>query len=127
MHVKAKHKKEEEKEILETTAKTIEEINETDFTCDQCEFVAEIEADLNAHISSKHKFEKNLEMKEITEIKLEVFAIVDFENNVLEARKDIIDNLGKQNEVEEVIKVFVDKSETFFDVDNVRWNKGGHH
>ena len=41
---------------------------------------------------------------------------------MLEARKDIIDNLGKQNEVEEVIKVFVDKSETFFDVDNVRWN-----
>ena len=94
MHVKAKHKKEEEKEILETIAKTVEEINETDFTCDQCEFVSEIEADLNAHISSNHEFEKNLE---ITEIKLEVFAIVDFENNVLEARKDIIDNLGKQN------------------------------
>ena len=63
--------------------------------------------------------EKNLE---ITKIKLEVFAIVDFDNNVLEARKEIIDNLGKQKEVEEVLKIFVDKSETFFDVDNVRWN-----
>ena len=65
---------------------------------------------------------RNLEIIEITEIKLEVFATVDFENNVLESRKDIIENLGKQNEVEEVIKVFVDKSETFIDVDNVRWN-----
>ena len=41
---------------------------------------------------------------------------------MLEARKEIIDNFGKQKEVEEVLKVFVDKSETFFDVDNVRWN-----
>ena len=82
-------------------------------------FVAEIEVYLNTHITSSHELEKNLE---ITKIKLEVFAIVDFDNNVLEARKEIIDNLGKQKEVEEVLKICVDKSETFFDVDNVRWN-----
>ena len=96
MHVRAKHMK--GKEVQETTANIVEENDETDadniFKCDQCEFDAEIEADLNTHITSSHELEKNLE---ITEIKLEVFAIVDFENNVLEARKDIIDNLGKQN------------------------------
>ena len=107
MHVKAKHMK--GKEVQETTANIVKEYDETDtdniFTCDQCEFVAEIEADLNTNITSSHELEKNLEM---TEIKLEVFAFVDFDNNVLEARKDVIENLGKQNEVEEVIKVFVD-------------------
>ena len=44
------------------------------------------------------------------------------ENYVLQARKDIIEKLCKQKEVEKVDKVFVDKMESFMDVDNVRWN-----
>ena len=59
---------------------------------------------------------------EINEIKLEVFAIVNSENDVLEARKTIIERLDKQKEVLKVEKVFMDKLETFFDVDNVRWS-----
>ena len=66
-------------------------------------------------------FLKNMQL-EIIETKLEVFAIVNFENDVLEARKVIIEQLGTQKEVVKVEKVFINKSETFFDVDNVRWN-----
>ena len=48
--------------------------------------------------------------------------LVDNENNVLEARKDLIENLSAQKEVENVDKVYVDKNETFMDIDNLRWN-----
>ena len=48
--------------------------------------------------------------------------LVDNENNVLEARKDLIENLSAQKEVENVDKVYVDKNETFIDIDNLRWN-----
>ena len=84
-----------------------------------CDFDAENEQDLDTHISENHNNEKDIE---ISEIKLEIFAIVNFENDVLQARKDIIEKLCKQKEVEKVDKVFVDKMESFMDVDNVRWN-----
>ena len=53
---------------------------------------------------------------------LEIFAIVYLEKDVLQARKDIIEKLYKQKEVEKVDKVFVYKMDSFLDVDNVRWN-----
>jgi DNA-binding Lrp family transcriptional regulator len=59
---------------------------------------------------------------ETCEIKLEVFALVDLKINVLEARKNIIEKLSEQEEVSEVLKVYVNKSDTNMDVDNLRWN-----
>ena len=38
------------------------------------------------------------------------------------ARKDLIESLSTHKEVEKVDKVFVDKNETFVDIDNLRWN-----
>ena len=123
VHIKAKHKNEKAVNVplvpvVEEVINIETEIWET-FKCDECDFVSEKEVDLSTHIYEKHSNEKVLE---INEIKLEVFAIVNSENDVLEARKTIIERLDKQKEVIKVEKVFVDKSETFFDVDNVRWN-----
>ena len=52
-----------------------------------------------------------------TEIKL---ALVDFCKNVLDARKQIIENLLKQDEVEKVKKLYIDKMYTY--LDNICWN-----
>ena len=40
----------------------------------------------------------------------------------LEARKNIIEKLNEQDEVEKVLKVYVDTFDSYIDVDNVRWN-----
>ena len=68
-------------------------------------------------IIKTHNVEKHVvkEHSEINKIKLEVFMLVDNENNVLEARKDLIENLIGQKEVENV-----GKNDTFIDVDNLR-------
>ena len=41
----------------------------------------------------------------------------------MECRKKIIEKLSEQDDVDEVLKVFVSKSENYFDVDNLQWNK----
>ena len=40
----------------------------------------------------------------------------------MEARKRILEKLDEMEEIDKVLKVYVDKSESFMDVDNVRWN-----
>ena len=42
---------------------------------------------------------------------------------VLDTRKHIIRKLSEQEEVDEVLKVFVSKVESYFDVNNIKWNK----
>ena len=51
-----------------------------------------------------------------------MFILVEYEKDVLEARKVLIDNLNAQKEVETVQTVYVDKNEAFVDVDHLRWN-----
>ena len=72
---------------------------------------------LTEHKNSKHEHD-NEEM----EIKLEVFALVDFENDVLKTRKAVIEILEEQVEVEKVKTVYINKCDTYFDKDDLRWN-----
>ena len=95
------------------------EIVETTLCCNECDIPFENKNDLEKHFSLKHR---NDEETETCEIKLEVFALVDLENNVLEARENKIKKLSEQEEVSEVLKVYVNKSDTNMDVDNLRWN-----
>ena len=60
------------------------------------------------------------ERDNVIEVNLELFTI-DFENDVLEARKNVIEKLEEQNEVEKVLKVYVDKFERFVDTNNILW------
>ena len=120
--MKAKHE-----EICEESGinvvEVVVEIQEAEeiqnFKCEEFEFFTDISEDLDTHITEKHKVKEDCETKEI---KLEVFMLVGNENDVLEARKELIEKLSKQNGVEKVDKVFVDKNETFLDIDNLRWN-----
>ena len=41
---------------------------------------------------------------------------------MLETRQNLIDKLNNQREVESVDKVYVDKNESFIDVNNLQWN-----
>ena len=54
---------------------------------------------------------------EICKIKLEVFTLVEIDNNILEASKKIIEKLDKH---EEVLKVHVNKFETNMDVNKFK-------
>ena len=79
--------------------------------------MAPSEENLNDHKHLKHEHDT-----EEIEIKLDVFALVDFENDVLKARKSVIEKLEEQVEVEKVKTVYINKSDTYFDKDNLRWN-----
>ena len=91
------------------------------WTCDKCDYSSKTESGLKAHNDLKHIIVIE-EIEETNEIKLEVFALVTTDN-VLETRKNIIENLNKQDEVEEVLKAFISKVESFSDVDGLVWNK----
>ena len=77
--------------------------------------------DFNEHNDLKHK-SLNEVKQESNEIKLEVFALV-FTDNVLETRKNIMEKLNEQDEVEDVEKAFISKVESYSDVDSLFWNK----
>ena len=94
---------------------------EESFYCENCDFASENQNNLNKHLAEEHNNEK--EEEEVFDIKLEVFALVDIDNDVLKARGRVIEKLKDQKEVIEVSKVFVSKVETHQDVDNLRWNK----
>ena len=79
--------------------------------------MAPSEGNLNQHKHIKHE-----NGNEEIEIKLDVFALVDFENDVLKARKEVIEKLEEQVEVEQVKTVYINKSDTYFDKDDLRWN-----
>ena len=122
VHVKAKHTeikemKDQSSEILNLENNDLcENEIENPLKCNECEYVAQTNEDLNTHMASAH--EQELE----TEIKLEVFTIVDFGRDVFDARNMIIEKLSEQDGVEKVLKVYVNKNEVFMDVDNVVWN-----
>ena len=78
--------------------------------------VTESEEDLKNHISLNHKKET-----EQTKIKLELFAI-DVSSDVIEAEQKIIEKLLEQDEVDKVLKLYIDKMVTYVDVHNVYWN-----
>ena len=85
--------------------------------CDHCDFASKNNTDLEIHISEKHNADS-----ETFEIKLEVFCLVENEKNVLETRQNLIDKLNNLKEIESVDKVYVDKNESFIDVNNLQWN-----
>ena len=119
LHIRAKHRESNDNStetILDPEIVVVESDIVTSLNCDQCDFSCLIEADLNAHNDLNHMV---LKEKKVTEIKLEVFALVDTDN-VLETRKLIIEKLSEQEEVEEVLKVFVSKVESYFDVNNIK-------
>ena len=66
--------------------------------------------------------EKNNEDRETFDIKIEIFCLVDGEKDVLVTRQNLIEKLNDQKEVESVEKVYVDKTESFIDVDDLQWN-----
>ena len=51
-----------------------------------------------------------------------MFALVDWDIDVMEARKRILDKLGATDEVQDILKVHVNKFESFLNVDDLRWN-----
>ena len=119
VHIKAKHR--ENENTLEPEIVVIESEIIQSWKCEKCDFSSETETELKAHNDLKHMI--LIEEKEETfEIKLEVFALV-LTDNVLETRKNIIETLNKQAEVEEVLKAFISKVESFSDVDGLAWNK----
>ena len=110
-HVKAKHKQiiEEPKIIVVGDSEEIENLK-----CEICEYTTNDNQDLENHTAEKHN--------ETNEIKLEVFLLVGDENDVLEARKILMEKLNEQKEVSKVEQVYVNKNDTFIDIDNLRWN-----
>ena len=100
-----------------------ETVNETNLdiqlNCDQCEISFETDEQLQLHVTEKHGAREN---NETCEIKLEIFCLVENENDVFATRTMSIEKLNEQNEVESVDKVFVDKNESFLDIDNLQWN-----
>ena len=80
------------------------------FTCEECEYNCAKEKDLKTHTTSRHANKKN---EEISKIGLELFALVDWDNDVNEARKRILEEFNEMEEIYEVLKVYVDKSESF--------------
>ena len=85
LHVKAKHKEnemliEEPRKVNESeTAAVVEPIPDINFNCDQCEFFSGSDEELQVHITEKHGAIENFET---SVIKLEVFCLVQNENDV---------------------------------------------
>ena len=74
---------------------------------------------IEKHVAEEHT---TVEIHVENEIKLEVFLLVEYEVDVFEARKVLIDKLSAQKEVNKVNTVYVDKSEAFIDKNNLKWN-----
>ena len=87
VHIRAKHKVSDDSNSPEIVISE-DNIVENSFQCDKCEFLAPSEENLNDHKHLKHEHDT-----EEIEIKLDVFALVDFENDVLQARKSVIEKL----------------------------------
>ena len=111
VHLRAKHK-----ELLNKTDSS-EQAVEDSVQCDQSGVVIQNESEKQEHRNLEHENER-----EEIEIKLEVFTLVDIENDVLEARKKVMDKLKEQSDVESVKTVYVSKNDSFFDIDDLRWN-----
>ena len=117
VHVRANHK--EVFNESESSEIDIPENNavENSVDCDESGLVTLKENNLEEHENLKHESESG----EI-EIKLEVFTLVETENDVLKARQIVMDNLNEQSEVENVKTVYVSKDDSYIDKDGLRWN-----
>ena len=91
---------------IETHGQIVVE-NNLNFNCDKCEYKSANENDLKTHTTEKHEIKKD---SKISKIGLELFALVDWDNDVMEARKRILEKLNAMEEIDEVLKVYVDKS-----------------
>ena len=92
-------------------------VNETNMVCDKCEFTSPNNQKMELHMTEKH--DPNCE---IFDIKLEIFCLVEDGKDVHVTRQILIDKLKNQEEVETVDKVYVDKNESFIDVNSLQWN-----
>ena len=83
------------------------------YTCNLCEFIAKNESDLNTHNQANH---------EEKELRFQLYArVVSTDFNAMEVRKNIIENLNKQEAIEKVLTVFVDgrgSNPAIYDTDN---------
>ena len=51
--------------------------------------------------------------------------LLNFDYDVLEVRKQLIEKLEEQDEVEQVLKVYVNKIDAFIDENNIKWHTVG--
>ena len=83
-----------------------------DLRCTLCDFKTKGDANLNIHISENHTEPES-------ELKFQIYAVVESDFVAMDVRKNVIDNLEKQKEVEKVLSVFVDsRSRLVFDGNN---------
>ena len=79
------------------------------FKCDLCDFSARCDENLNLHKQEKQKE---------TEIKFQMYAVVESDFNPMEVRKVVIDNLDKNDAIEKVVSVFIsNRSRLVYDAD----------
>ena len=75
-------------------------VNETDvdrqFICDQCKLTFEKDEELQAHMTEKHDAN---DKSETCDIKLEIFCLVENEDDVFATRTKLIDKLSELKEV----------------------------
>ena len=109
VHVKAKHQESSETETfnLEPEIVVLEENEES-------VLIEDTGKDL----------ENQMEQEETAfEIKLEVFVLVlNDDEDVFKVRDNLMKKLEENEEVEKVTKVYVHKSDTFIDEDNLKWH-----
>ena len=119
IHMKAKHteiSKEPEIIVVETFVENEETLEILNFKCEECEFSSESSEDLEKHKTEKHEIKEHIDMNEI---KLEVFILVENENDVLKARKDLIGSLSTHKEVVFALKLNKTKTKTIFSLYNL--------
>ena len=114
IHIKAKHN-----ENCESISKTNLEMESEDDVvdkeeCDHCELESQQETALEIHNDKEHTN---------CEIKLEVFVLfINFEDDIHYVRKKLIEKLEEQDEVEKVLKVFINKNDAFVDDNDLKWH-----
>ena len=102
LHVNSKHKEEivEAESNVDQTAEETPEISKLsephNFKCEKCEFESNNKLNIEKHVAEEHT---TVEIHVENEIKLEVFLLVEYEVDVFEARKVLIDKLSAQKEV----------------------------
>ena len=81
------------------------------FKCEYCDFVSETNDDLNKHMTQKHE-------EPVSELKFQLYAVVENNLEVMDARTKIIEKLNKQKEIENILSVFVNsRCRMFYDRD----------
>ena len=82
------------------------------FKCELAEFKSKSNENLNYNVKENHTEPES-------ELKFQMYAVVEREFIAMDVRKALIENLEKRNEVEKVLSVFVDsRSRVVYDKDN---------